>query len=322
MKDWKCLFGAFLIALPVSLIMTIVHQNPSLAELKVCNRTSRPISVAVAYPMSQRIDCCGQPENVEYDPNALVCYKGCSWSWISKGWWNLKPGECQIPLGRDLRYAQAVYVHAISPTGLKYGREASFCTIPQAFTINHWGNPLRCTPISGVRGEYFHRVAVQGQKNITVNIPEPANMTLNSSITTIAQIPGGGLHLKPPVWSIQACSAIGNIQGNLPVTCVGEGGGKSGFWGRKPTILVRFRNLPRGNHTLYARYYAYNPSQGNYLWTRGKHDQNLKFTNQVENWAFWFPGTARPGEGGFAFNIDIILDGAWRGSIRYSGSAD
>jgi hypothetical protein len=153
-------------------------------------------------------------------------------------------------------------------------------------------------------------------------LPVSLAMTLNTPAPMVAQISGGGLHLKPPVWSIQACSAIGNIQGSLPVTCLGEGGGKNGFWGTKPTILVRLRNLPRGNHTLQARYYAYNPSQATYLWTKGKHDQNLKFRNQVENWAFWFPASARPGEGGFAYNVDIILDGAWRGSVRYSGSPD
>ncbi|MDJ0799660.1 MAG: DUF1036 domain-containing protein [Calothrix sp. MO_167.B12] len=166
----KCLFRAFLVALPVSLIMTLLHQNPSLAALKICNRTSRPISVAVAYPMSQRIDCCGQPENVEYDPNALVCYKGCFWSWISKGWWNLNVGECQTPLGRDLRYAKAVYIHASSKGRGGHGHKASFCVRTQAFTINHWGRPLQCRQIPRVRKEYFRRLEVRGRRNIILNI--------------------------------------------------------------------------------------------------------------------------------------------------------
>ncbi|MGA9379453.1 MAG: DUF1036 domain-containing protein [Phormidium sp.] len=322
MKNLKSILTAFLLALPISLITTGSQQTPSWAALRICNRTSRPISVAIAYPKNQRIDCCGEPENIQYDPNAIVCYVGCLWSWTSKGWWNLNPGECQTPLGRDLRYANAVYVHVSSEAGLTYRDKASFCVTPQAFTINHWGNPLQCQPMPRVRNEDFKLVEIRGNRNITLNIPESKNITLNPPTLTIGQISRGGLHLQSPVWSIQACSAIGNIEGNLPVTCVGEGGGKNGFWGRKPIILVRFRNLPLGTHSIRARYYAYNRSQGRYLWTRGRDDQNIKFTNQMENWAFWFPATARPGEGGVNFNVDIILDGAWRGSLRYSGSPD
>ena len=38
-----------------------------------------------------------------------------------------------------------------------------------------------------------------------------------------------GENLHPPVWSIQACNQIGNITGDLPVKCIGEGGRKNGF---------------------------------------------------------------------------------------------
>jgi hypothetical protein len=132
-----------------------------------------------------------------------------------------------------------------------------------------------------------------------------------------------GENLHPPVWSIQACNQIGNITGDLPVKCIGEGGGKNGFWGRRPEILVRFRGLPVGNHTLKTRYYAYDNSR--FKWAGNKYDQIMSFRNNQPNWAFWFSAVAEPGEINFGttpYKVEIYLDGRWHGDVVYEGSPE
>jgi hypothetical protein len=115
---------------------------------------------------------------------------------------------------------------------------------------------------------------------------------------------------KAQLIEAKACLNIGNINGDGPCTCEGEGGhnyGKAGrrFESKDKTIfiLVRFRGLPPGKHKLKARTYE-RDSTGRFVWQK-KHDKSLEFSNKSPAWAFWFPAAAKgPG----TWKVEVFLD--------------
>lgn len=55
-------------------------------------------------------------------------------AYVSKGWWNIVPGECKIVIGGDLK--QRYYYFRANATGREFtGGEYAFCTIGDAFDI-------------------------------------------------------------------------------------------------------------------------------------------------------------------------------------------
>ncbi len=115
---------------------------------------------------------------------------------------------------------------------------------------------------------------------------------------------------KPILFEAIACLQIGNIQGQGPVICEGEGGrnfgkaGKSFLHEDNIFILLRFRNLNTGNHTLRTRVYLYNNNLHRYEWQK-QYDKTYQFINSQKSWAYWFPATAR--ESG-QWKIEVFLD--------------
>jgi hypothetical protein len=95
-----------------------------------------------------------------------------------------------------------------------------------------------------------------------------------------------------PLHVIQACRAIGNIEGNRPVTCVDPGGrdfgkaGKTFLPGDKVMILARFRRLDPGQKEISAVYSRW--QNGRFLNFAGNR-KAVQFRNSSESWAFWFP---------------------------------
>jgi len=85
---------------------------PALAELRICNKTSKAVYTAVGYN-----------ENGE---------------WISEGWWQLEPGECATPISGKLR-KRYYYYYAESTDGEWYwsseGNQYLFCASDNAFKI-------------------------------------------------------------------------------------------------------------------------------------------------------------------------------------------
>lgn len=49
-------FNALPFVLPISIVMVLLTQKASLADLRVCNRTSETVYVAIAYKMDQALE--------------------------------------------------------------------------------------------------------------------------------------------------------------------------------------------------------------------------------------------------------------------------
>ncbi|MFY0681247.1 MAG: DUF1036 domain-containing protein [Thalassovita sp.] len=78
------------------------------ADLEICNESSVKRSVAIGY---------------QGDDN-----------WVSEGWWNLSPGQCQTVVGGDL--AQRYYYYRATADDFEFvGEDYYFCTRPTEFTI-------------------------------------------------------------------------------------------------------------------------------------------------------------------------------------------
>lgn len=96
-------------------------------------------------------------------------------------------------------------------------------------------------------------------------------------MTGISQTPANA---KPRIIQVKACEKIGNIYGNKPLNCRGEGGrgyGKAGraFRPKKPIwLLVRFRELPTRKHTVRVRTCPRGTRGG-----RGCKNQRINFKN-------------------------------------------
>jgi len=89
---------------------------------------------------------------------------------------------------------------------------------------------------------------------------------------------------------VQVCQRIGNIQGAGPVTCIhpiGDTQGRTGNTvgeGAEFFILVRFRDLPRGDYQMKVFY----ESGGEYGSGATKATKAISFRNQSWDWANWF----------------------------------
>ncbi|WP_408648013.1 RICIN domain-containing protein [Thiocapsa bogorovii] len=128
-----------------------------------------------------------------------------------------------------------------------------------------------------------------------------------------------GVGLSPPVWSIETCSEIGNMEGEKPYTCKGPGGGRAGFWGRKPEILVRFRGLLAGEHKIEVRFADVSSEVERDL---SALNRSWAFENSRLAWAIPFTSPAAVGEVCQECRVTILLDGLECGHVNYSGSMD
>ncbi|GAB4335047.1 MAG: hypothetical protein OHK0047_24130 [Leptolyngbyaceae cyanobacterium] len=137
-------FNALPFVLPISIVMVLLTQKASLADLRVCNRTSETVYVAIAYKMDQALDCCGQSRNAGY-----VCKKYCA-PWVAQGWWVLSPGGCTNALDRDLRYNNVYYYFAYSDGNrLRWEGNSNFCVSRDRFKYFQEGGS--CSTVEGFR---------------------------------------------------------------------------------------------------------------------------------------------------------------------------
>lgn len=137
-------FNAFPFIFPISFGMVLLIQKASFADLRVCNRTSETVTVAIAYKMDQALDCCGQSRNAGY-----VCKKYCA-PWVAEGWWNLSPGGCANVLDRYLRYSNVYYYFAHSEGNRsRWAGNTNFCVSRDRFKYFQEGGS--CSDVEGFR---------------------------------------------------------------------------------------------------------------------------------------------------------------------------
>lgn len=82
---------------------------PARADFRLCNNTNTRVSVALAYTDGK--------------------------SWLSEGWWNLRPTACETLLRGPLA-AQFYYVYAMDERGGEWKGKAFMCTRDREFRID------------------------------------------------------------------------------------------------------------------------------------------------------------------------------------------
>ncbi len=96
-----------LLLLPVVLTF-FVPAAPARADFRLCNNSNTRVSVAIAYTDGK--------------------------SWLSEGWWNLRPTACETLLRGPLA-AEFYYVYAMDERGGEWKGKAFMCTRDREFRI-------------------------------------------------------------------------------------------------------------------------------------------------------------------------------------------
>jgi uncharacterized membrane protein len=129
---WAALLGALCLAVP-----------KAYADFRVCNSTASRVSVALAYTDGQ--------------------------IWVSEGWWNLKPNDCDTLLRGPLA-AQFYYIYGMDERGGEWKGKAFMCTRDHEFRIEGRQN---CFARGYDRTGFFEIDTGKDAKTWTVQMTEP-----------------------------------------------------------------------------------------------------------------------------------------------------
>ncbi len=115
---------------------------PALADLRVCNRTSSTVGLAIGYELDNE--------------------------WISEGWWNLEKGKCETVL-RGVLLKTTYRIHAIDyDKGGQWNGEQSMCTQDLEFKIK---GVQECVA-RGFERTGFFEVDTAGKQDYTVQLTD------------------------------------------------------------------------------------------------------------------------------------------------------
>jgi uncharacterized membrane protein len=92
-------------------------------------------------------------------------------AWVSEGWWNLKPTDCNTLLRGSLA-AQYYYVYAMDERGGEWKGKAFMCTSDREFKID---GRQDCFVRGFDRTGFFEVDTGKDAKNWTVQLTDPAN---------------------------------------------------------------------------------------------------------------------------------------------------
>jgi uncharacterized membrane protein len=123
----------------------LLAAAPARADFRMCNLTASRVSVSLAYTDGQ--------------------------SWVSEGWWNLKPSDCDT-LVRGALAAQYYYVYAMDERGGEWKGKAFMCTSDREFKIE---GRQDCFVRGYERTGFFEVDTGKDAKNWTVQLTDPAN---------------------------------------------------------------------------------------------------------------------------------------------------
>jgi uncharacterized membrane protein len=134
----------------LTLTLTLLVGAPlaapaALADFRMCNLTASRVSVALAYTDGQ--------------------------AWVSEGWWNLKPTDCNTVL-RGALAAQFYYVYAMDERGGEWKGKAFMCTSDREFKID---GRQDCFVRGFDRTGFFEVDTGKDAKNWTVQLTDPTN---------------------------------------------------------------------------------------------------------------------------------------------------
>jgi uncharacterized membrane protein len=126
-------------------LIAAAQSAPALADFRMCNNTANRVSVSLAYTDGQ--------------------------AWVSEGWWNLKPADCDT-LVRGALAAQFYYVYAMDERGGEWKGKAFMCTSDREFKID---GRQDCFVRGYDRSGFFEVDTGKDAKNWTVQLTDPTN---------------------------------------------------------------------------------------------------------------------------------------------------
>jgi len=116
---------------------------PARADFRLCNQTSDRVSVALAYTDGK--------------------------AWVSEGWWNLKPTDCDT-LVQGALGAEFYYVYAMDERGGEWKGKTYMCTNDREFKIEGRED---CFARGYERTGFFEVDTGKDAKNWTVQLTDP-----------------------------------------------------------------------------------------------------------------------------------------------------
>lgn len=134
--------GAPLVVL-LAVLWLGVGMSPAQANLRICNKTSSRVGVALGYKDAQ--------------------------GWVTEGWWNMLPGTCETLLEGPLS-ARYYYLRAVDyDRGGEWGGPNLMCADPKLFTIRDIGE---CVARGHERAGFFE-IDTGELSTWTVQLTEP-----------------------------------------------------------------------------------------------------------------------------------------------------
>ena len=106
---WLVAKPALIPALVIAALALAAAPSPAAADLRLCNNTTRRVSVSLAYTDGE--------------------------TWVSEGWWNLKANACEV-LVRGPLAAEFYYLYAMDERGGEWKGKAFMCTRDREFRID------------------------------------------------------------------------------------------------------------------------------------------------------------------------------------------
>ena len=139
--------------LAVAALAMIVPSQAN-AELRVCNKTSSRVGIAIGYKDDK--------------------------AWKTEGWWNLPASSCETLLAGPLS-SRYYYVYAIDyDRGGEWSGRSYMCTEEKTFTINGVEDCIR----RGKERTGFFEIDTGEQRAWTVQLTEPGRASLGSASAT------------------------------------------------------------------------------------------------------------------------------------------
>ncbi len=129
---------------PVMLLCCLCSMTSARADFRLCNNTGSRVSVAIAYTDGH--------------------------SWLSEGWWNLRPTACETLL-RGALAAQYYYVYAMDERGGEWKGKSFMCTRDREFRIDGRED---CFARGFDRTGFFEIDTGRDARNWTVQLTDPA----------------------------------------------------------------------------------------------------------------------------------------------------
>jgi uncharacterized membrane protein len=114
------------------------------ADFRLCNNTGNRVSIALAYTDGE--------------------------SWVSEGWWNVKPNGCEV-LVRGPLAAEFYYAYAMDERGGEWKGKAFMCTRDREFKINGRND---CFTRGFDRTGFFEIDTGKDSRNWTVQLTDTA----------------------------------------------------------------------------------------------------------------------------------------------------